>query len=650
MKTRFAFSYLLVLAFLMIWQGCNQEELVRKGQENIETLSLQIRIGENNVVRAGTEPGDDALNENKVSSLQLAVYDNATHQLVWDVNCTSLFNAEQSRYMIPVPQDVQSKFDGSKTFNIHLLVNIEPASIPESENDLKHLLVEKSIEANILNDFVMYGSTAKNIDMSTLEGKVLGEVQVKRLASKLRVNLTSIGVDGYDLVDGSLEAKAHNIVTKAYLDAEEVPNTAEYKDSEYRPLAVGRKPHYYSYFSSWDNDNSLKPEVKIHARFKKQNNPSEEVDSYYTIPIDASDKKLKSNCIYEINTKIEVLGGSAEEEPVSIHGELSVKEWEKNEDEFGLPATEYLLVAEHNVTMSKIETYEVSYVTSKIPITAVIQDPHYSFVDKNGVEHHDPIPPENEMYPEVSFDGSKIKIKSKLPKNNVPKKFEVHVFNGVPGLMEKIVVIQFPAEYILFTWGEKSSWRPDGTLAPNLNNKAIYHIVSLIPSGEMILGFPPVETKTFYKKKGLISPTYDPKHTDPHITLSDEATKKMISPSFELASQLGATVRMKYKETHDNGYLVYYDSPQNSYALHVCASYTETRGGKVLDDWRLPTDAEIQLVDKLQNTPQGAVQSIMTGRYYWNASGTTTKIRNGTGNATTHQAHVRCVRDVKENM
>ncbi len=127
--------------------------------------------------------------------------------------------------------------------------------------------------------------------------------------------------------------------------------------------------------------------------------------------------------------------------------------------------------------------------------------------------------------------------------------------------------------------------------------------------------------------------------------------------SFELASQLGATERWSYLE-----YGWYYSrgkwsetSKIGAYketALCNCATYTETRivnGVEVpLDDWRLPTEAEIRLIDQLQNDPNSAVKSIMTGRYYWSAKSDAAIELQGGSEGSPTKAYTRCVRDVKE--
>ncbi|WP_148297528.1 hypothetical protein [Porphyromonas macacae] len=59
----------------------------------------------------------------------------------------------------------------------------------------------------------------------------------------------------------------------------------------------------------------------------------------------------------------------------------------------------------------------------------------------------------------------------------------------------------------------------------------------------------------------------------------------------------------------------------------------------------LATEAEIRLIDELQHN--GSVKAIMTGKWYWSASGAV-KLKQGEGNSSSTSAHTRCVRDVKE--
>ncbi|WP_444964533.1 fimbrial tip adhesin FimD, partial [Porphyromonas loveana] len=190
-------------------------------------------------------------------------------------------------------------------------------------------------------------------------------------------------------------------------------------------------------------------------------------------------------------------------------------------------------------------------------------------------------------------------------------------------------------------------------LPSHLNNKAIYHIVILAPTGNMILGFPPRQSRTFYQANGTTVA-----YTD-NVTVDSQEASKMVSPSFELASQLGATVIQPYRY-YSNGHYIwsnYANSSSTRNALGTCAEYWEKRvvnGQTVtLDDWRLPTKAEIELVEKLQTDNNSAVQFIMTGKYYWSAlSDAAILIPSGgsVSGVSTTRAHVRCVRDVKDDI
>jgi hypothetical protein len=146
----------------------------------------------------------------------------------------------------------------------------------------------------------------------------------------------------------------------------------------------------------------------------------------------------------------------------------------------------------------------------------------------------------------------------------------------------------------------------------------MYKITTLAPSGDIIWGFPPLDGNG--------------------NTLNNSEVANMVSPSFMMASQFGATSTMGY-----------------SGAVTNCSNYwerTEIDGDYVTyDDWRLPTEAEIKFIDDLQhnsNNPQGVV---MRGNYYWDAySGNNAYLMKDpiTSSGNPGSAHVRCIRDIKD--
>ena len=118
---------------------------------------------------------------------------------------------------------------------------------------------------------------------------------------------------------------------------------------------------------------------------------------------------------------------------------------------------------------------------------------------------------------------------------------------------------------------------------------------------------------------------------------TDNSTEnsKLVSPSFMIASQLGAV----YSSGGDT------ESNRKRARTH-CKEYAETyvnENGEVvhLTDWRLPTAAEIGIIVKFQ-TKSEVMNVVLGGRYYFCASGTV-----GTGITGNNDGYfLRCIRDV----
>ena len=146
----------------------------------------------------------------------------------------------------------------------------------------------------------------------------------------------------------------------------------------------------------------------------------------------------------------------------------------------------------------------------------------------------------------------------------------------------------------------------------------MYKITTLAPSGDIVWGFPPLDSNG--------------------NTVNSVEVANMVSPKFMMASQFGATSPMNYNNGVSN-----------------CQNYWErtTINGSFVtyDDWRLPTEAEIKYIDDLQhhvNNPQGVV---MRGNYYWDAYNGNNAYRMKapiTTSASATSAHVRCIRDIKD--
>lgn len=659
----------LVLATIALFfasVGCTRESL-GDGGAHVGKNSLLLQLQVSPTALRATEVGEDAYNENTVSSITVLFYKGG--QLFWQskesgqggIIPNGSITTPGRHYIIPVPDDKKAQLNGVNSFNVYVVCNKASFVAPATEAALLKEVVADELNATAPASFVMIGSaTNKKIDMATQAGRNLGSIGLKRVAAKVRVLRPTVDVAGYVQV-GDAQVKLRNYADRGYLaTAENVP-TAEYKTTDYRPVTEvlpngGKAMHFYSYYNEWASPAALgqRPELMVQIKMKKEGESDNMAkDYYYKVPLEPQQKSLQSNKLYELSLRIEIIGSPSPENPELVTGAVSVEEWSKHEDSYGLPATQFLVVAEHDVEIKNATEYSLPYQSSKHPITISIKKVYATFVDDQGVTQTISYTQGMAEFPTITFDANTIHINSSIPVNNVPKYIEFEVTNGVSGLVEKVKVTQVPSSFIIHTMGTSSSLQPGGGLAPGLNNKAMYHIRILVPPAGMILGFPPTEPVKFYYKN-----EYKETH---YLTKNDEETSRMVSPSFELASQLGATLPMPYFYYRGSYSHPQVGNPESSRksATYSCAIYTETRKNKdgtylTLDDWRLPTEAEIELIDKLQNDSKSAVKRIMTGPFYWDAYLGNKAMRmtnpdNWNTGADEDKAHVRCVRDVKDN-
>lgn len=658
----------LVLATIALFfasVGCTRESL-GDGGAHVGKNSLLLQLQVSPTALRATEVGEDAYNENTVSSITVLFYKGG--QLFWQskesgqggITPNGSITTPGRHYIIPVPDDKKVQLNGVNSFNVYVVCNKASFVAPATEAALLKEVVADELNATAPASFVMIGSaTNKKIDMATQAGRNLGSIGLKRVAAKVRVLRPTVDVAGYVQV-GDAQVKLRNYADRGYLaTAENVP-TAEYKTTDYRPVTEvlpngGKAMHFYSYYNEWASPAALgqRPELMVQIKMKKEGESDNMAkDYYYKVPLEPQQKSLQSNKLYELSLRIEIIGSPSPENPELVTGAVSVEEWSKHEDSYGLPATQFLVVAEHDVEIKNATQYSLPYQSSKHPITISIKKVYATFVDDQGVTQTISYTQGMAEFPTITFDANTIHINSSIPVNNVPKYIEFEVTNGVSGLVEKVKVTQVPSSFIIHTMGTSSSLQPGGGLAPGLNNKAMYHIRILVPPAGMILGFPPTEPVKFYDRN-----VYKETH---YLTKNDEETSRMVSPSFELASQLGATRPMPYfyRGSYSHPQVGDPESRRRS-ATYSCAIYTETRKNKdgtylTLDDWRLPTEAEIELIDKLQNDSKSAVKRIMTGPFYWDAYLENKAMRmtnpdNWNTGADEDKAHVRCVRDVKDN-
>lgn len=159
-----------------------------------------------------------------------------------------------------------------------------------------------------------------------------------------------------------------------------------------------------------------------------------------------------------------------------------------------------------------------------------------------------------------------------------------------------------------------SVWDGTGT-----DNARMYHVRVTATSDTYTVGRP-----RMVDENGNYTTDVENGYTD-----DSEANAKLVSPSFMLASQLGAT---QSPGTDDD------DMPK---AADHCRYYVEVaQDGTEYHDWRLPTAAEIDIIIELQKKEE-AIDEVLAGISYWSATGIkATNVSGATGTG-----RIRCVRD-----
>ena len=198
---------------------------------------------------------------------------------------------------------------------------------------------------------------------------------------------------------------------------------------------------------------------------------------------------------------------------------------------------------------------------------------------------------------------------------------------------KKLVRYEFESEQV--DNGYKWTAIPD-TDDDNLKNNNMMYFVTITQTANQYKIAHPL-------KELILLNNITPNKID-YVAVSSEENDKLISPSFMLASQLGMINVVIGTE---------WISDYWKNAREHCAYYVETyRNSKgktvVLDDWRLPTSAEIAIINEYQKKTPDVMDVVLTGDYYsvcWNMANES-GITLVDGTELNESFGIRCVRDV----
>lgn len=444
----------------------------------------------------------------------------------------------------------------------------------------------------------------------------------------------------------------------------------------------------YTYAHDWADASAFEKEVRlvvnIPLKYTKDGQEEAYPISYYQIPV-CEDKVLERNTCYEVTVMVSAPGGTDPSDPAELSGiEYTVTDW--TEKEVGIGGDDerpiYLYVNEEEMEMHNITDDNTTLeFASSSAVEAEITRVYY--IDKFGQEQ-DEWTSTVTATPDPDLNGH-IKIHSPLPTNNTIRYIEMEVRNEDGATPKTVTIAQYPLEYITniqgwysyrsdfggTTWenyrnptdkrvsaygysSRNDTWRYSATGKGQnytFTSKVAEEIISGRNKGKSKISYyyyrnnysnsfsteeiwNAGNARMYYVRITASSGDYTvgrPKITENGITDPGADNAELVSPSFMIASQLGA---------------VYTISSVEMAASH-CKQYVEvSKDGAIYDDWRLPTKAELEIIIKFQYKDNAAMDEVLSGEYYWSASGS---VHNaGASDTSGDWVAIRCVRDAYE--
>lgn len=704
-KHGLVYSMVVLLAWLL--PACTADDDLAPAVKPAEGLTISLETP--GVLSRATEAGNDALNENTISQAQLLIF-NSEGTRTPDGYRSFEFTDGKTEAVIATGnwKNNTRLFDkgADATYDIYVVANAHEGSTSlQNVETLDGLLSAVDEDADIwkleganIGTGTVY--TNKRFAMSGVssgfvpnaeEDECTIPVTMERLAAKVEVNITFS--DGFKakFTPRGFYSSLRNYATRSLLRADKEESftdrgiagngandpmvAAPEKDFDKRTA----KLVLYTYPTDWGGDVLQETFVLLNmpGNYTEQEGaqPEDKGSNYYKIPVrlgDATAHQLNRNTIYRVNVTIDRMGQPQLDVPVELTPKkYEVIQWTEVTIDVDNGDLNYLELLKEEIIMKNIDESLEQYFTSSSPVTASITEVYY--YDKYGAKQT--ILPRNYERYGISVDPAagnfgNVTINSDVPTNNGIRYIKVTVTNE-QGLSKEFTVKQYPLEYIVTVpgWysyrtdfgstyeekGNRRTWNDDFQ-SKVYTNGSIYTYAwyrgSWLPSWNGLYwawntGSEPRDVQLGEKQSSnpnnnmyfvritktsneyvLSVPAMD---KDGYTEISPE-NNKLVAPAFMIASQLGTV------------------SPQSfASAKEHCKQYAEkSLAGEVYDDWRLPTEAELEIIDKYQNTTGSVIDEVLGGKYYWAASGEAYETQEGS-DGEKDNAYIRCIRTVQAN-
>lgn len=449
-------------------------------------------------------------------------------------------------------------------------------------------------------------------------------VTLKRVAAKVQMGLYNASVNGYTAK--SAEVKLVNYIDRSPLSdnaASFTINDDDYKSGDYLPLelpAAGITPStvnyaepFYSYPSDWSADQSKAAYLLVKMKWQSTVDLSEK-DYYYKIPLSsipadtengaAFRHSLRRNYLYRYYITITTLGGDSPDSAEEITGNFDIMGWGDDENiEMSIQKFDWLFVDEHNIVLypeagKSIQEYFIPYKSNTdLKLTpygghyakyedytgGTLKEEFYPYVDYLEDYGVDPADDLITQFPYVNpnyMDGNQryIHIRSRTPINCVPKHMYIKL-NNEAQLYAHIYITHYPALYVT---------------AKTVSGQLSYTITTLAITGDE--QFESNKYGSAIESKSYKVGSVFHKNSKGKIELVEDNYDNawVVSPKFTVSYNSEPSTKLR------------------SGAITYCQDLVED--GK--SGWRLPTIAELYLINKLQKDDDNALKDALVGGEY----------------------------------
>lgn len=672
---------LMALTMGLSLVGCAEDsELIYQGAQQ---LSVKPLILDNKVSRA-TTASDASLNEDKLYNFNIKMFGEYNECKV-DKTFTTGLQSGKEEVIAQNNWKVDNDLQEGNTYNVKSVANATGSGDVQTDVD-----IWKPYDAT--------GNSNKMFLMSSIDNyKVTKEptqtipVNLARAAAKIALTI-HIDVEGYTAGQAKWQLKNYNAKTTIFGNNTET----ELKDGE-MVEAQGGSGEYtvttYSYATQWTDDTNA-PAIYLQVPLTADGNTEM---NYYKIPVrdpkatgeDA--KKLNRNTIYTIDAKINNKGGSSEIGYITTGKVVyDVLPWSDGGTTDIDANTSYLMVYPQSLIMKNIakDNTSISYKSSNELEISIDEVYYYNKNGKKtiineGYTEKDDKGKDVQLYPKVTLSTGengkyqgKINIESAVPINLTAMYivFSVKTKDGKDS--KQVIVKQYPLKYVqnIAGWYStkdnwvdwesdrnvrgpfkerqdtkkyKDSWmtsRVYGTFDGSTGIWDIYDDESYKRVGGGM--FNPKYEYTYQAKVHNCNTEQDNNHMYVIQITKSDGTYKIARPRFNNLKSDDHTVSPAFMLASQLGVVSAFDSFKD--AANHCEKYVEvSMNKKRYEDWRLPTQEEINSIVEFQNDKKAAntMDRVLKGYYYWTANGgKSDKVPGST--VDNRPGAVRCIRDL----